>query len=103
MTYRVFYHKTRIFKIRENLLNNVAKGRINYGGDIDINWNSEIFKISDLFYLGHLNIGDDGSFAMRVENNFYNYVNFLNYEYGINPHNVVNAFDNRNLGRIFKK
>ena len=94
-SYRVFYIKSRFKRIKNKIasLSKQNNNTINYVGDIEVEWNSQIFKITDLFYLGHLLINDKGTLSIRKKENYSAFVEFMKNEYDIEKTNLNNAFD----------
>ena len=94
MEYRVFYNKARFRKIGDKIFTSSDKSdKISYGGDIEIDWIPEIFQITDLLNLGHLGNPDNGSFSMRIAEDYPNYVDFMKSNYGFDKDKLVNSFD----------
>ena len=91
--YRVFYNKMRFKRIGNKIFSFSNANKINYAGDIEIEWNPEIFKTTDLFLLGHLGISDKGSFAMRLTDDYNSYLDFMKNSYGFEKDKSVNATD----------
>jgi hypothetical protein len=82
------------FKRIGNKIFSFASGdKINYGGDLEIEWNSEIFKATDLFLLGHLGINDNGSLTMRVTEDYDRYLSFMKSVYGFEKEKSVKAVE----------
>lgn len=91
--YRVFYNKVRFKSIGNKIFSFANGDKINYGGDLEIEWNSEIFKLTDLFLLGHLGINDHGSFSMRVTEDYDHYLSFMKSTYGFEKEKSVKSVD----------
>lgn len=91
--YRVLYNKMRFKSIGNKIFSFTSGDKVNYGGDLEIEWNSEIFKVSDLFLLGHFFINDHGSFTMRLTENYDHYLNFMKSAYGFEKEKSVNSAD----------
>jgi len=91
--YRVFYNKMRFKKIGNKIFSFANGNKINYGGNLEIEWNSEIFKVTDLFLLGHLGVNDNGSFTIRLTDDYDSYLNFIKNSYGFEKEKSVNAVD----------
>ena len=103
MEYRVFYNKVRFRKIGDKIFTSSDKSdKISYGGDIEIDWIPEIFQITDLLNLGHLGNPDNGSFSMRIAEDYPNYVDFMKSNYGFDKDKLVNSF-NENINREISK
>lgn len=94
-SYRVFYIKSRFKRIKNKIasLSKQNNNTINYVGDIEVEWNSQIFKITDFFILGHLLINDKGTLSIRKKENYSAFVEFMKNEYDIEKTNLNNAFD----------
>ena len=100
---RVFYNKVRFRKIGDKIFTSSDKSdKISYGGDIEIDWIPEIFQITDLLNLGHLGNPDNGSFSMRIAEDYPNYVDFMKSNYGFDKDKLVNSF-NENINREISK
>ena len=74
-------------------LSKESDNAINYVGDIEVEWNSQIFKITDLFTLGHLFINDKGTLSIRKKENYSAFVEFMKNEYDIEETKLNNAFN----------
>ena len=94
-SYRVFYVKSRFKRIKNKIasLSKESDNAINYVGDIEVEWNSQIFKITDLFTLGHLFINDKGTLSIRKKENYSAFVEFMKNEYDIEETKLNNAFN----------
>ena len=93
LDYRVFYNKIRYKKIGTKIFSFSDNDKINYGGDLEIEWTPEIFKATDLLLLGHLGVDDKGSFTMRLTENYDKYLQFMKNSYGFEEEKSVNATD----------
>ncbi|MES2677871.1 MAG: hypothetical protein V4612_06155 [Pseudomonadota bacterium] len=99
LEYRVFYNKSRFKKVDAKIFSFAGdSNKINYGGDIEIDWVPEIFQVTDLFLLGHLGNGDGGSFSMRITEDYPGYVEFMKNTYGFGRDKLNNSF-NKNINQ----
>ncbi len=71
--YRVLWNKDRYKKVKQKIDGFKHGEKFVYGGDIEINWKSKMFNISDLFYLGHMGINDKGKFSLKVTDSYKDY------------------------------
>ncbi len=93
--YRVLYNKFRLKRVQKKMLSNHTKvdGKVAYGGDLEINWDSKEFNFTDLFNFGHMGYSDDGSFSINSGKDYESYKKFMKEEYGINSDKLINVSD----------
>lgn len=103
MEYRVFYNKNRLKKVKQKISTIEMQNKINYGGDIEIYWTAETFKVSDLFNLGHMGMQDDGSFTMRVNDGYEDYLDFISNKYGAKKEESHNSTDKEILRKVLQR
>jgi hypothetical protein len=100
--YRVFYNKMRFKRTQTKILiGEKVKDKINYGGHIDIDWHPEIFKVSDLFILGHMMIGDDGDFVLKISDEYKEFLNFMESQFDIKADKIFNSANQELLKKGF--
>lgn len=91
--YRIFYNKVRQYKVDKKLID-VKDGKINYGGDIEINWIPKSFILLDLLLVGSGDfVQDEGTFSMKVTDNYSEFQNFLKKNYDNQIGSTVNSVD----------
>lgn len=101
--YKVLYNKSR-FKKTDSKISSLSdkSDKINYGGDIEIDWIPEIFQVNDLLNLGDLNNHDNGSFSMRITEDYAGYLDFMKSNYDFDKDKSINAFDQNISNEISK-
>ncbi len=102
MSYRVFYNKIRFRKVNQKIFSAIKSDKIIYGGDVEINWVPEVFKVFDLFNFGHMGINDEGTFTMRLEDNYSDYENFMKLTYEKDSSQSINGVDKDLMGKVFE-
>lgn len=102
---KFLYSKKRIKKIYLTFTDVKDGKKINYAGNVEINWTPETFKFTDLFIFGHLGIQDEGNLKITVKDEFKDYQNYLSKYYGINKNDIGNITDEALLNnpRLFQK
>jgi len=90
---RFLYTKNRIKKIYLTIADVKDGKKVNYGGDIEIDWTPDTFKFSDLFRLGNLGVQDKGTLGINVKDEFKDYQNYLSKYYGVNKNDIGNITD----------
>lgn len=99
--FRGLYNKARLRRVHQKITSRPRRRGISYGGDIEIDWNSEIFKGSDLFNLSDMGIEDGGTFTMKIDDNYRDYINFMRSSYNYNPHKINYNVDKKLINRTF--
>lgn len=82
---RVIYNQARRHEMNEKITFFLDKGKINYLGDVKIEWTPEMLDASDLFPFGMfgalLITQDRGSFKSSIEDGYENYRGFMKKKY----------------------